>query len=147
MYTKFELPNKKIKTMGKKARKKSVNPKKTPQKKERADSSSRCFLKTRRSQTQICELSYSEINFPKLRKTEQQNRSSLAPLLFTALRVRPLLGRALNQLERRPGPDIARKGNWVTPVVRSTRHLLQLGNAGFPTGDWILEYSTYFFGH
>jgi hypothetical protein len=33
MYTKFELPNKKIKTMGKKGRKKSVNPKKTPKRK------------------------------------------------------------------------------------------------------------------
>jgi hypothetical protein len=33
MYTKFELPNKKIKTMGKKGRKKSVNPKKNQKKK------------------------------------------------------------------------------------------------------------------
>jgi hypothetical protein len=84
---------------------------------------------------------------PKTPKNRATNRSSLAHLLFTALRGRPLLGRALNPLERRPGPDIARKGNWVTPVVRSTPHVCQLGNAGFPTGDWILEYSTYFFGH
>ncbi len=91
--------------MAKKGRKKSVNPKKNQKKeRERADSSSRCFLKTRRSQTQICELSYAEIKFPKLQ--EQSNkighrslRSSsrpfaLAPLLFTALRARsaPLHG-------------------------------------------------------
>jgi hypothetical protein len=83
MYTKFELPNKKIKTMAKKGRKKSVNPKKNQKKeRERADSSSRCFLKTRRSQTQICELSYGEISFPKLQ--EQSNKIGHRSLLSSS---------------------------------------------------------------